>query len=637
MQAWQAGEKARQEGLQGIQTVIVGSLILLAAVKASSFGFDPTDATAALQAAVDSGESTVVVDRQASDWIVRPLTVARSDLELILEPGVVIRAKADEFHGRNDCLLRVTDGARNVTIRGGAGSRLEMDKDAYADPSKYSFSEWRHALYIGNARQVTVRDLELSRSGGDGVYVSGPTDVTLENLVCRDNYRQGMSVISVSGLKVRNCRFIDTVGAPPQCGVDFEPNRKNNRLENILFEDCTFNNNAASGVDLHLPKLLSESAPVSITFRRCTMRGNKACGITTFVATDAGEVRGNVSFEDCTVGGNGRTALLMCNQTAKGIAFSFKNCSFDGCGGAESAFRFANTSVPEDFAGVSFAGCRVRSDAEDFCTYGGLAGTGVTDVRGTVSVTADGKTFDADLASLAKKYVPDPEIRRFAVAKVDYESLKPVDASDGKRTTVTPWLRRGFTFVQSVPGPGDYPVRFRIRSLRKGRQPQISLQLRDRAGTDLGLFKVTEENYVHVLRCLSPKGNVYRLEVQAGLGSAVQVESDLAGCGVQFDEPINLFHADNSEFFFSVPASANEVSVQVLPDEPTSAELRNPSGQAVARLDYGTNGSVLRAKRASGTDEVWSIAFPKMKEDCRVRIGAPAMPIASVDPAATMR
>ena len=41
-------------------------------VDASSFGFNPIDATAALQAAIDTG-SNVYVPNMASDWIVTPI------------------------------------------------------------------------------------------------------------------------------------------------------------------------------------------------------------------------------------------------------------------------------------------------------------------------------------------------------------------------------------------------------------------------------------------------------------------------------------------------------------------------------------------------------------------------------------
>ena len=96
-----------------------------------------------------------------------------------------------------------------------------------------------------------MRDLTIEDSGGDGVYVAGNAqDVTLENLVCRDHHRQGISVISATRLRVRNCRFEETAGTAPQCGVDIEPNRPTDRLEDILFEDCVFDRNTSGGMTL---------------------------------------------------------------------------------------------------------------------------------------------------------------------------------------------------------------------------------------------------------------------------------------------------------------------------------------------------------------------------------------------------
>ena len=54
------------------------------AVKASSFGFDPEDSTEILQKALDSGARKIVVDKQASPWITRPL-FARSNCEIVFD------------------------------------------------------------------------------------------------------------------------------------------------------------------------------------------------------------------------------------------------------------------------------------------------------------------------------------------------------------------------------------------------------------------------------------------------------------------------------------------------------------------------------------------------------------------------
>ena len=96
-------------------------------VVASAFGFDATDSTAALQAAIDSGARTVVVDKQSGPWVTTPLTL-RSDLELVLEAGVEIVAKAGAFLPKGDCLMRAAN-VENLTIRGeGTGATLRLRK-----------------------------------------------------------------------------------------------------------------------------------------------------------------------------------------------------------------------------------------------------------------------------------------------------------------------------------------------------------------------------------------------------------------------------------------------------------------------------------------------------------------------------
>ena len=196
-------------------------------VNASSFGWNAEDATAILQKAFDSGVRKLVIDKQASDWIVRPLFITNSNIEIVLADGVTLRAKRGEFYGKGDCLIRITGGAKNVTLRGEGQATLAMNKKDYLDPKQnYAFSEWRHTLSILRAENVVVKDLTILSSGGDGIYPNGPKNVLLENLKVYDHNRQGMSPISVAGLTVRRCEFNDTVGAPPQCGVDMEPNRE---------------------------------------------------------------------------------------------------------------------------------------------------------------------------------------------------------------------------------------------------------------------------------------------------------------------------------------------------------------------------------------------------------------------------
>lgn len=91
-------------------------------------------------------------------------------------------------------------------------------------------------------------------------------DVVLQDVISDDHYRQGMSVISVVGLRVRNCTFSNTNGTAPSAGIDFEPNDRNDRLENIVMDGVTIANNSGNGIDFATNQLGAHAAaPLAMT------------------------------------------------------------------------------------------------------------------------------------------------------------------------------------------------------------------------------------------------------------------------------------------------------------------------------------------------------------------------------------
>jgi hypothetical protein len=159
------------------------------------------DATDAIQSAIDSGASRVLIPYRGSAYSVRPLFARSSNQEILAEPGVVIEAKADAFHGANDSLFTIR-GVHDVTLTG-YGATLRMRKADYQDSSKYSASEFRHGIHItcetsGGAglatERITVRGFHILSSGGDGIAINGhigypdyqplaPTGIELRDLV----------------------------------------------------------------------------------------------------------------------------------------------------------------------------------------------------------------------------------------------------------------------------------------------------------------------------------------------------------------------------------------------------------------------------------------------------------------------
>ena len=612
-------------------------------VNASSFGWTAEDSTAALQAAFDSGASKVVIDRQAGDWITRPLFITNSNIEVVIADGVTLKAKRGEYRKKSECLIRITGKVSNVVLRGEGNAVLAMNKADYLDPkNNYSFSEWRHAVSILSARNVMVKDLTILSSGGDGIYLNGPKGVTLENLVICDHNRQGMSPISVTDMIVRNCSFNDTFGAPPQCGIDMEPNKEYNRFVNVVYEDCVFNGNNSHGIDLYFGHFTARTQPVSITFRRCKAYGNRNSGLSFMTGNPAyieklGQVKGTVRFEDCTFANNGAEVLKIFNHSTNGMDISFADCVFDARGSkSESAILFSNNRYLGDFGGLTFERCSVKLDeGRKVCVFEAQRGIGIGGkLSGELAVERGGKCEVFDLGMFAAKHMPRPElVVRFKSTTVDFTCLK--NSSNNLPTTgkFTPFVRKPFVYAVAVPGAGEYKIRFRSRLVRKGGTEPLGgvVQLLDRAGTDLGKFDVTIGDFEYTLKANG--ANVYRFEVAQRNGAIIKMACDGAAGALLADNPVYLFKGQNVPFHFCVPAEAENVSAHINPSENVQAVLIDASGRKVAEMPYQTKSAIFNVKRMkTESDEVWTLKFIKIQEDMSFQIGVDGIPLASIEP-----
>ena len=133
-----------------------------------------------------------------------------------------------------------------------------------------SSSEWGMGILIVASSDISIHDINISRCTGDGIYIGGyPTDyignytyasknIKLVNVTSKSNRRQGLSIISVDGLLVDNCKFINTgsvESTPPSAGIDIEPNvseGRNNSVRNILIKNCTLKGNKGYSFEAEL-------------------------------------------------------------------------------------------------------------------------------------------------------------------------------------------------------------------------------------------------------------------------------------------------------------------------------------------------------------------------------------------------
>jgi len=320
------------------------------AANAAWWGFNSEDCTEAIQGAFDSGAKRVTIPYMGEPWIVRPLQF-RSDQEVRFEPGVVILAKKGEFLGRSDPLTTAI-GVKNLTLRG-PGATFRMRKTDYMAPP-YEKAEWRTGLSLLGCNNILVEGLRIESSGGDGIYIDGwgkkqrfSKDITIRNVTCYDNHRQGMSVISVDSLLVENCVFANTWGTAPGAGIDLEPDGEDQSLVNIVIRNCIFENNEGHEI-LVYPKNLHEKAPdISIRFENCIARKTLTNGKPDGVAQGIGRnddthgwsgisvaavcddgPEGNIEFINCIVENTGKESVRVFDKSASKAKLRFTNCHF---------------------------------------------------------------------------------------------------------------------------------------------------------------------------------------------------------------------------------------------------------------------------------------------------------------------
>ena len=262
--------------------------------------FNEFDATSALQAAIDSGKRRIVVPNMGKPWLVEPICLT-SNQEIVLEPGVIIRAKKGSFQGTGDYLLRAIE-EENVTLIG-YGAVLEMRKEDYTE-DPYTFSEWRNAITLKSCRNVNIHGLTIRNSGGDGIYIgrtqegrSSCENVSIRDVLLENNYRQGISVISARNIVIEDSVIRGTEGTPPQAGIDFEPNKPDEELTDCILRGCIIEDNRGPGFLAVLGHLGEESSPVSITVESCTIVSNKITGI--WIIAGQNGVRGHIAFVNC--------------------------------------------------------------------------------------------------------------------------------------------------------------------------------------------------------------------------------------------------------------------------------------------------------------------------------------------------
>jgi hypothetical protein len=281
---WPRDPKAIQEVGEGKRKI----------ADASWWGFDPVNATAALQAAIRSGAATVIVPNVGKPWIIDPVFL-ESDQEIEFKRGVEIQARQGGFLDGNDSLFKL-ENKENIKLSG-YGANLLMRKEDYRK-APYERAEWRHCLSLLGGTNIQILGIKCTNSGGDGIFVGRALrgrpyskNITIKDFVSESAYRQGISVISVDGLLIEGAILRGTEGTEPSAGIDFEPDYPDERLVGITMKNCLVEKNEGYGILVAVSHLAYGFGPIQIAIEGGRVAENGLGAL----AVRPGKIKGRVA------------------------------------------------------------------------------------------------------------------------------------------------------------------------------------------------------------------------------------------------------------------------------------------------------------------------------------------------------
>lgn len=222
-------------------------------VHAKDFGFNPSNSTAFIQQALDSGATTVVIDAMPSPWRIDSV-LPRSNQRILVKRGAkILMDHLSPLKGKKDlfCISKV----KNVIIEGEGCRPDESYVGGYAGyEERKRHCKWygKSAFALYASTNVVIRNLHIADSEEDGVFFGGlrepSVDTYLEDLDITSHYRQACSICCADGVFIRRVTFRDTRGNEPSAGIDIEPAYPCSPNTRMYLFDCVFANNNGGGI-----------------------------------------------------------------------------------------------------------------------------------------------------------------------------------------------------------------------------------------------------------------------------------------------------------------------------------------------------------------------------------------------------
>lgn len=382
--------------------------------------WDANDAWDEIQNTINGATTPakVILTDHSTPWYTsKQIVIDKSDIQIWFANGgdntmPFVMAKTGGHPGTGDALFRIRgdnvkiNGYHNGVDASQGVATLEMLKAEYMSRPTEQIGESRHCINVRGGNNITIQGLNLVRSGGDGIAINpkeGANDhipasnVIINDVTCDDNFRQGISIISVDTLTATDCVFKNTglTGATaPTAGVDLEPSRAYDSLQAVKFVNCQFIGNKGNNVEINLHALdESLAAPIDIRFESCLIEDGNANGLAFYSLAPTVGPTGTIVVKNTTITNANRSGILFSAWNADRVAVTMANVDVVECNPTADWHPILFTqSTPSRVIGdvVFQSGCHIHESftRTKALVYAGsnAQAAGLKDITGTIDV-----------------------------------------------------------------------------------------------------------------------------------------------------------------------------------------------------------------------------------------------------------
>jgi len=525
--------------------------------RAEWWGYNSVDCTKSLQNALNSGVKKLIISKQSGPWLLKKTLLLPSDIEIVFKTGAEIKAAKGCFKRNIDSLMKARD-RKNITLRG--KGIITMRKADYQNSKLYKPGEHRHTLGFFSCENIKVEGLTLQKSGGDGIYVNKVKNILIDKVTLDDHHRQGISVISAENLLIRDCIIKNTKGTAPECGIDFEPNRPNEKLINCRVVNCRFENNANSAITVNCTRLFSKSEPVDILVENCVFKGGKH-GVSFLQMQRKGKestAKGKILYKNCRIDSPTFSAMHVDTIRSSGLQVEFENLVVSQAQSSVAPIYFyIRKFLNEDYGNLKFINCKFSApNAKNIVDCVNYSSGALEKVEGNVFFNGT----SVNLPKIIKTLGFNQKRPAMTLGKIDAAKLIPAEFSAKLNKKPCKFILRGNIDIALYATKGNKVI-VELEYFRLGRYktPPLELTIIEPGGKKMQLGKLEYKAKQTQEFSFTPKrSGTYILKTPRSR-NCVTIKNISVPWAVFCRKKSGLFNllAPNGAIYFSIPAKVD--------------------------------------------------------------------------------